>query len=180
MQTQKKIIFRDDDIGYGYFIPSENRHLSYEYVLSKFVEVDQLFIKYGVDHHIAIVANHFEKAKELIEYIKKHPHIKPQLHCWDHDDYAKLDDHKVINDLKNGAKKIHDTLGIIPTVFYPPFNSINEFGKLAAKMNGMDTSYRKMSLSGYLRGRLDDVINFHYWADECKDLEAALKKYTGK
>lgn len=178
---KNEMIWRSDDLSYRYFIPSENRWLEQDYILKRFKEIDSLFIKYGVKHTVAIVAKDFEKAPELIEYIKAHPHIDVQLHCWQHDNYAELDYWEMLNHFDSAIMTFRIIFNKPPLIWFPPYNKINGDCELIAYQNNLQISNKKISLSNYIAGKREpEVINFHYWADECKDLEAALKIYVNE
>lgn len=179
MQPQQ-IIFRDDDIAYQHTAHAGELVMSEDFLYNKFIEVDKLFIKYGVTHTVAVITSEIEKAERMVRYINEHPHIDVQLHCMEHVDYSIINDMYAELSLRISKQSIIDVFNKTPTVFYPPYNKVSNSLIKTAKDLNLITSYEKCSLSGYLKGHLQPVINFHYWADECKDLEAALKKYTGK
>lgn len=174
----KEVVFRDDDIGFAHTAHKGEIVMDYDFITKKFIDIDQLFIKYGVKHTIAVIAKDIDKATELVEYIKDHPHIDVQLHCWTHDDFTELTQTEIFDQLKKGKQILKEAFGKDVKIFYPPYNKVNDLVVRTAETLGLKTSFLKMSLQNYLNGYTNDVINFHYWADECKDLENALKKYT--
>jgi peptidoglycan/xylan/chitin deacetylase (PgdA/CDA1 family) len=99
-------------------------------------------------------------------------------HCWDHVDYTTLGWNELIDNLHNCRDTIAQLFGERPTVFYPPWNKCNDTVANAARVAGLELSYNKCTLADFLKGSNEHVINFHYWADECKDLDAALRKFT--
>jgi peptidoglycan/xylan/chitin deacetylase (PgdA/CDA1 family) len=161
------MIFRDDDIGF---------HAGSSQKLKRFKEIHSLFNKYGVIHTIAIVTENIEKDKGLIKYIKTQKNIDVQLHCHEHIDYSK--DLQKLQDHLPKAVEIASKLFSKPTVLFPPWNASSIGVERIAWSNWLKVVTNKISLSQYMKGVRGDVVNFHYWADECKDLEAALKKYT--
>jgi peptidoglycan/xylan/chitin deacetylase (PgdA/CDA1 family) len=163
------MIFRDDDIGF---------HAGNSSKLKRFKEVHSLFNKYGVIHTIAIVTNDIEKDKALIKYIKSQKNIDVQLHCHEHIDYSK--DLQKLHENLPKAVEIATRLFKKPTTLFPPWNASSIGVERIAWKNGLKVSTNKISLSQYLKGVKGDVINFHYWADECEDLEQVLKKYVNK
>lgn len=178
MQTQK-IIFRDDDIAFNYTAHAGSVIMQQEQIFSKFYNVDKLFKKYDVTHTVAIIAHEIEQADLLVEYMRDSNHIDIQLHCWKHVHYPQhLKNFEY--DIRFGKAKLEDIFGREVTTFYPPYNDVCQEMIDICKTIGIEISYDKMSLSGYLKGQTKEVVNFHYWADECIDLEPALKKYTGK
>lgn len=179
MQAQNEIIWRDDDIGYAHTAHEGKEVMNQERIFYDFTRIDALFKKYRVKHTIAVIAKDLEKAQILCEYIKSNPHIDVQLHCWEHLHYPQHLD-VFGSHLEKGINKIGMLFGKKPTVFYPPYNDVCQEMHTICKEYGLKLSHKKMSLDGYLRGYNADTINFHFWASECVDLEAALKKYTGK
>lgn len=175
----QQIIWRDDDLGYAHTAHAGEIEMDSERIFNDFVKVDQLFIKYGVKHTVAVIAKDVEKSINLIEYVKAHKHIDVQLHCWEHLHYPQHMD-VFSSHIEKGINKLTEVFGKRPTVFYPPYNDVCVEMRPICKQQGLELSYLKMDLIGYLKGRKVPVINFHYWADECKDLEEALKKYMGK
>lgn len=159
-------IFRDDDIGF------------HKGKLKRFKEVHSLFNKYGVNHTIAIVTKDIEKDKSLIKYIKSQKNINVQLHCHEHIDYSK--DLQKLHENIPKAVEIATKLFSKPTILYPPWNASSVGVERIAWRNGLRVSTNKISLSQYLKGVKGDVVNFHYWSDECELLEEALKKYVNK
>lgn len=165
-----KRIFRDDDI-------AETTNVE------RFKFIDSFFKKYSVDHYIAIIVNGFANNKELVEYIKDNPHIKPHVHGWDHIDYMK-EPARLKHDLLLCKEELEKSLGQTPTIWFPPWNHADELTIRLAKEAGFETSYVKASLSYYVQnmGNIEyDVLNLHYWADsDTHFLDTALKIYTNQ
>ena len=163
-----KIIFRDDDI-------------NFTTDLKRFKLIDELFIKYGVDHTIAVIANGLEKSPELIEYIKSHQHIKVQGHCWDHTDSTVKDPNKLREELGMARNKVIELFGVPPVIWYPPWNKVTQENIDVALGLVLQTSFIKVSTSQYVKVDGDvteEAINFHYWADsDTMFLEPALQIY---
>ncbi len=164
------MIWRDDDV-------------SYLTDLKRFKMVHDIFNQYQVKHTIAVIAKDLEKNPELIEYIKRQDNIEVQLHCWEHIDFT--DNAKLLHDhFRLGSKTLMDVFGKYPTILYPPWNRANEETQSIASKHGLTVSNVKISLSQYVRtmGTVgEDVVNFHYWADEeVVMLEVALKIFTTK
>jgi hypothetical protein len=157
-------IFRDDDIG---FHPDK---------LKQFKDVHSLFNKYGVTHTIAIITKDIEKDKKLISYINKQTNIDVQLHCHEHFDFT-TDLKKLGDQLPEAVAITQRLFGKTPTILYPPWNRSNIGVERIAWYSRLKVSNQKISLSQYLSGVRGSVINFHYWSDECDQLEEALKKY---
>jgi peptidoglycan/xylan/chitin deacetylase (PgdA/CDA1 family) len=159
------MIFRDDDI-------------SKDTDLKKFKAVRDLFNKYGVLHTVALICKDIEQNKPLLKYLKSQKNIDVQVHAWEHFNF------------QTDLPKLHEQLPLAvelvtkhfnkPTVLYPPWNKSSIGVERIAWDNGLKVMADKISLSQYLRGVKGNVINFHYWAPECSDLEAALKKYVNK
>ena len=167
------MIFRDDDICFT----QQWTTIEKTGGLSRFKMVHDLFIKYGVLHTIAVIANRLEEAKDLVYYIKSNPLIDVQLHGWDHIDYPNNHD-LVENHLKMSIETIEKLFGKKPTTFYPPWNRTDDFLENCAKKVGLTVSCKKIDFERYIGGiREPNVINFHYWADEVNLLESVLKLY---
>ena len=163
------MIFRNDDV-------------SYKTEVGQFEEVHKLFKKHIILHTVAIICNGIEKNPELIDYINKN-NIDVQIHCWDHidftDDYDKMD-----ADIPKCIETITRHFKHRPLVVYPPHNKADDRVAEIAKKHGLELSYKKVSLSQYIRfngDTVEKVINFHSWAlEEIKILEDAMKIYVSK
>lgn len=160
---KKTITWRDDD-------------LSVTTKLADFKKIHSLFIKYKVPHTVTLICKDFDKNKSLVKYLKDSK-IDVQIHAWDHFDYPKNIE-QVKKDLPKCVAMVSNVFSKRPTTLYPPWNLSSPELEKVAKENGLTVSNKKISLSQYLRGVEGEVINFHGWSDECKDLEAALIKYT--
>jgi peptidoglycan/xylan/chitin deacetylase (PgdA/CDA1 family) len=157
------MIFRDDDV-------------SKDTDLKRFKAIHDLFNKYGVLHTVALICKDVEQNKPLLKFLKSQKNIDVQVHAWEHFNF------------QTDLSKLHEQLPLAvelvtkhfnkPTVLYPPWNKSSIGVERIAWDNGLKVMADKISLSQYLRGVKGNVINFHFWADECDDLEAALKKYT--
>lgn len=164
------MIFRDDDIGGAT-------------CFDLFRSVDSLFREHNVRHTVAVIAEDIEKNTPLVDYIRAHPHINVQLHCWAHghdretEAMTKVDPEALAADLLRGANKLHEVFGVRATVLYPPWNESNQAVVSAASQAGLKVSHKKISLEAYIRGNREQaVINFHYWsARETSLLEKALQ-----
>lgn len=161
----KNIIWRDDDIGF---------HLDHD-KLNKFKEIHELFNKHKLIHTIAVVAKDIDapEARSLVKYIKKQKNIDIQLHCWEH---LRVTPQEFIVSLPKSLAKMEKIFHVRPTVYYPPWNEISKGINDICKDFGMVADYSKISLKQYINNVKGDTVNFHYWADECKDLETALIK----
>lgn len=177
METHK-IIWRDDDIAFAHTY-HQTQHLDQEEIFYRFCEVDKLFKKHNVSHTIAVIAKDIDKAEILVEYIKANKHIDVQLHCWEHLHYPHhldlFEEHLML-----GVEKLQKVFNKQITTFYPPYNDVVSKMINICKANKIELSYSKMDLQQYLKGMDRNIINFHYWSDECKDLETALIKYKNE
>lgn len=163
------MIFRDDDI---HFLTDCD-------VYQRFHKVDALFKEYGIEHHIAILCNHFEQNPGLIEYIKANKHIIPQIHGWEHIDYSSEFNKGIIRKHLELCIAKFDELGLAkPTIWYPPWNFTSEIMEFLASEYGLIVSYKKETLTDFIRKNgevTEPVINIHYWADiDTQMLGAAL------
>lgn len=162
------MIFRDDDISVLTDMP-------------EFTRVDAIFKKYGVEHTIAVIAKDIEKNAALVDYINANPHIKVQLHCWEHIKFTENTD-MLGGHLVLGIDKLKEVFNVTPTILYPPWNESDRQVMVIAHKLGLTVSNKKITLTQYIRVRgqvAEDVINFHYWHDEdAMLLDPALRIYT--
>lgn len=149
--------------------------------MDRFIWVDRLLENYGVKHTIAVVARDINLAPQLVNYIRNQPNIEVQLHGWEHRDYTVHHD-LIAEHLKLSVKEMEKHLGVRPTIWYPPWNHVDDKMREHAANIGLTISYEKISLSQYIRKETEaEVVLFHYWADEeVMLLEPALQVYTGK
>ena len=160
------MIWRDDDIS-----KSTN--------LKRFKQIHNLFLKYKVLHTVSLICEVIEENKPLIKYLQqqiKNGSIVVEIHCWKHYDFTE-NPTQLITDLPKCIEAV-TRLFNKPTTLFPPWNKTNRHVDHIAFLNKLEISTQKMSISGYLKGQNEKVINFHFWADECDQLEDALKKYT--
>ena len=154
-------IWRDDDI-------------SVRTTVAQLAAVDDLFQAVGAPHTVAIIAKDFDRARDLIAFIKER-HIIPQLHCWTHDDLTNTP--VAARSLLQGVKVLEYVFGVRPTVLYPPWNRSSAKLEEYVSAFGLQVSAEKVSLDQYLRceGDVAEPVNFHYWsAKEVALLPAAL------
>lgn len=146
------MIFRDDDIS----------HLT---KVEEFKKVHEFFNEYKCIHTIALLTKDIRKNPELIDYIKSQDNINVQVHSYEHIDFALVSEEEVRNQLNTSFNIITNIFGKTPTIFYPPFNAVNDRVIEIAKECGLETSYEKSSCVYYIRhnGNIaQKVINFHY------------------
>lgn len=162
------MIFRDDDIGY----------LT---KLEEFEKVHQIFGEYDCLHTIAILTKDLHHHVRLVDYIKNQKNIDCQVHSYQHVDFSLATEKEVKFQLRESKKIIEDLFGVKPTVFYPPFNTVNLKVIQIASEEGLRTSYEKVSCVYYLKHRGDvmhKVVNFHYHdTNESVLIEPVLKLY---
>lgn len=154
-----------------------NDDVSHATSLQQFTAVHELFKKYNVLHTVAMICKDIGKNKELVKYINAN-NIDVQVHALEHTDFTLLTDEQINTQFNFCVGLIQKYFKRKPTVFYPPWNRSNNLVAHVAYKHGLTVSNTKISLSQYLSGKHGEVINFHSWSDECKDLEAALIKYT--
>lgn len=160
IKNHKPTIFRDDDI-------------DVETKLDRFIKIHEIFNKYEITHTIAVITNNIEKRPDLINYIKSQNNIDIQLHCGRHIDHT-IDLVDSENSLKQGITDIERIFNKTPTIFYPPWNRSNSKVEELCENLGLTVSNNKVSLSQFCNGIFKPVVNFHFWADECVDLERAI------
>lgn len=165
----KEITFRNDDISCFTELP-------------QFICVHDIFEEYTVKHRIAIIAENLHKRKDLLEYIKSHPLIDPQLHCFQHLHYKELTEDELRQQFSSSVKMFKKVGLKEPTVFHPPWNESNDLVKQVAAEFGLTVESEKITLASYIRceGQVNEsVINFHYWHEpEAMLVEQALRIYT--
>lgn len=157
------MIWRDDDIG-------QNTKLD---VLQA---VDDVFQRHGVPHTIAVIASRIDTRPDLVELIRERRMIV-QLHCWEHDDLSV--DAAARGELERAVETL-TSLFARPTVLYPPWNRSGPELEAEAARLGLTVSFKKVSLSQYMRVRGDvteRVINFHHWhVPDIELLERAIER----
>jgi peptidoglycan/xylan/chitin deacetylase (PgdA/CDA1 family) len=165
------IVFRDDDI-------------SKDTDLKQFRVIHEMFLKHNVTHVIAVIAKDIEKHVELIRYIRTTPNFEVQLHCYDHIDLTK--NHDVARyHLRAGKKILERIFNGRVTIWYPAWNKVDDYLIEIANELLLIPKPEKISLSNFISltnhsnfSNISETINFHYWADECKDLDLALQRYN--
>lgn len=162
------MIFRDDDI-------------SVHTDLAALKPVHDIFKKHLVMHTVAVIAKDIDMNTELIMYLKRE-NFDVQLHCFEHYNLTEMPTDQLELSLTR-AMNMFKRCGLdLPTVLYPPWNiSSKAVEVLAWDKFKLNVSNRKCSLSQYVKanGNVDvDVVNFHYWDEEIKDLDEALNIYT--
>ncbi len=164
------MIFRDDDI-------------SVHTDLAVLKPVHEIFKKYMVMHTVAVIAKDIDMNTELVMYLKRE-NFDVQLHCFEHYNLTEMPPDTLDLSLTRAINMFKRCGFDLPTKLYPPWNITNQaVNVLAWDKHRLEVSNKKCSLSQYVKanGNVDvDVVNFHYWDEECKDLEAALKIYTEK
>lgn len=162
------MIFRDDDI-------------SVHTDLAVLKPVHDIFKKYLVMHTVAIIAKDIDMNTELVMYLKRE-NFDVQLHCWEHYNFSEAPLQQLETDLLR-CKNMFARCGFDkPVTLYPPWNkTTHAVDVMAWDKQRLKVSNKKCSLSYYVanNGKVDvDVVNFHYWDDECKDLDEALRIYN--
>src|SRR5437660_12104509 len=79
---------------------------------------------------IGIIENHVGQDPKITEYIKSKlvtetPKIEIANHGWNHEDFTKFSREQQSILMKNTNDKINSLFGIVPSVFIPPFNTVN-------------------------------------------------------
>lgn len=164
------MIFRDDDI-------------SVTTDLAVLKPIHDKFKSAIVMHTVAIIAKDISNNIELISYLKRE-NFDIQLHCWEHYNFTEIP----LNQLKGDIGKaliMFETCGFDrPAVIYPPWNKTsNAVNIMLWDEFKLKVSNIKCSLYYYVANQGNvpfDTINFHYWDEECNDLEEALCIYNAK
>jgi peptidoglycan/xylan/chitin deacetylase (PgdA/CDA1 family) len=78
---------------------------------------------------IGIIGNHIGQDPKIIDDIKsklgKNPKLEIANHGWNHEDFTKFSREEQYVFMKNTNDKINSLFGVVPSVFIPPFNTIN-------------------------------------------------------
>ena len=115
------------------------------------VEVIRTFEKKNASLTIGIIGNHFGDDLYLVSFLKEkignendnntisNPNAKLEIanHGWNHEDFSLLTKDEQSDLIAKSNDKIFENLGIRPSVFIPPFNSINNDTVSAALENGI-------------------------------------------
>lgn len=161
----QQLIWRNDD-------------LDFNTTAAQLQPIHALFQKYGVTHTVAVICKGLHKNPELIQYLKSTPGYDIQIHCWEHVDITEMGTSDIWYAIDSCLRVFKQCGFERPTTIYPAWNKSTPILEKCANKFGLEVSNKKMSLSGYLKGQSEGVVNFHYWAEECVDLEAALSKYV--
>jgi len=79
---------------------------------------------------IGIIGNHVGQDPKITDYVKSklatgNPEIEIANHGWNHEDFTKFSREQQSILMKNTNDKVSSLFGVIPSVFIPPFNTIN-------------------------------------------------------
>ncbi|HWY34346.1 MAG TPA: polysaccharide deacetylase family protein, partial [Nitrosopumilaceae archaeon] len=78
---------------------------------------------------MGIIGNHIGQDPKITDYIKSkltgNPAIEIANHGWNHEDFTKFSKEQQSILMKNTNDKISNLFGVAPSVFIPPFNTIN-------------------------------------------------------
>lgn len=163
------MIFRDDDI-------------SHKTDLTRFKQVHEMFAGKKAVHTIAIICKDLELNQPLIDYINECGDFEIAIHCWEHVDLTTLSHQEIGIHFFKAINCIYSNFKVIkkPITLFPPWNISNEKIERYAKDWCMVVSNEKISLSQYIKGIKADVVNFHHWSDEIKDLPKAIEIYESR
>jgi len=162
------MIFRNDDIGY---------HTK----LDEFKRVNDIFLKHGVVHTVAILTRNLLKRQDLIDYLKEAGNFDCQFHGHDHRDFSQLSWDQLMEQFSEG-KSAFELAGLPPAqIWFPCWNRVSVLAEEVAGVFGLMASWEKVSLDYYIEhkgGVVHPVINFHSWyIHEQLILEDALVIY---
>lgn len=102
---------------------------SHEFPASRFMEVHERIIEAGgsnVVHVPTVLCKLVQEYPETIDYIKfktKDDEMIPEVHGWDHIDYAKLKKQEIVDDLNRCIEFFVTRLDHTPTIFYTPWGA---------------------------------------------------------
>ncbi len=94
---------------------------------------------------IGIIGHYFGQDKKLVQFVNdslgqsKRTNFTIEIanHGWNHEDFATLNQDAQYSLMLESNQKIHDILGITPTVFIPPYNRFDEGTLHAANETGI-------------------------------------------
>ena len=160
MTFKRPVFFIHDVLQNSKFTPSEQMELKKRDFFTDFKETMELLK--GQKVTLLIVAAGISKYPEWVEYIKQHPEWKVELHCWEHEDYTKLDEEQAYNLLFKAKNIIEETFNQKVTCFYPPRNKYNDATDRIVERLGISTQkeYRKIRL---VRPFSFSFVDVHYW-----------------
>lgn len=102
-----------------------------------------MFVKENAKLTVGIICNAFGEDPTLLSHIKnatrekENSVIRVANHGWNHEDMTKLKKEEQIQLIRRSNQKIQSTLGIIPSVFIPPYNLLNSDTIAALRENNM-------------------------------------------
>jgi peptidoglycan/xylan/chitin deacetylase (PgdA/CDA1 family) len=108
-----------------------------------------IFTEANASLTIGVIANHIGEDNMLVPFLKESIEngsslrnhsgaiIEVANHGWNHEDFTAFNKELQSQLMRDGNKKIFDTLGVEPIVFIPPFNAINNDTIASASENKM-------------------------------------------
>lgn len=138
------------------------------------VKIHELFVKYHKTHTVAVQMKDIWENKEVWYFLMTAPNLNIGLHGWEHTDYSRIPRAEIKHELSMAldywnfmiARGNYEPKPL--SVFYPPWNKINEDLVDVCKELGLRVDNR---VGG-------DVFNFHSWEfiypERLKHLEASL------
>ena len=106
------------------------------------IEVMNTFQEKNASLTVGVIGNYFGNDQKLLDYIEprieqNNPKIEIANHGWNHEDFTMFDKNEQSSLIKKTNEKIFNTLGIVPTGFITPFNTINGDTLTAMRENNM-------------------------------------------
>lgn len=171
------ITVRDDDV----LFPTN----SHSDPSSRFIKVHSIIASSGAHHVPAIVCNPIQQYPEIIEFIKQEMDkgtMTPQLHGWDHVDYAIFSPYELELNFEQCLEWFNSTLGIVPSIFYTPWGGNSTEIEQAANNFGMElidcssvVSPRNVERNIRIYNNHTDIELFIHWWEGVGRLENALR-----
>lgn len=122
---------RDDDV-----FKLGGKYLSHEQAINRFKEVHKIIIDGGAVHVVALICGTLDQFSGGIEFLKEaynKEELLPEIHGWQHVDYALYPFREIIYDLNRCIDLIQKNFEYTPTKFYTPWGANAPQIKLAAE-----------------------------------------------
>ncbi len=171
---------RDDDV----FVLSSG-YPSGEQVVQRVKYVHEAIVGAGFTHVAAVLCHNLHEFPGGVEFLRDKTHageLVPEVHGWEHVDYAKLERDEIVENLKRCIDVIQKTTHYDPTIFYTPWGANAPHIAEASRMVGLEmidcseTMPPAMECFGHSKhwevyGDLirseERELFIHWWQDRC-------------
>lgn len=112
---------RDDDV-----LLLSSSYPSHALVVERFKKVHRLITDAGGLHVTAVLGKEISSFPGIIDFMSKEVSkglLIPEIHGWEHVDYAKYTKDQIIEDLKKSIDLIETNFQYTPTIFYTPWGA---------------------------------------------------------